>query len=115
MKYIRTKDNVWQYDRNRNVVRPSEDGKSIVYWLHFVEKEIVKQADTIEELCDEIVFYDLEEEVMQILSPSFSKWSILNDLKDGRIKDNNVYGAIWTEWGLKYVAKMNEEGNLELL
>ncbi len=26
-----------------------------------------------------------------------------------------VYGAIWTEWGLKYVAKMNGKGEFELL
>ena len=26
-----------------------------------------------------------------------------------------VYGAIWTDTGLKYIAKMNEKGELELL
>ncbi len=26
-----------------------------------------------------------------------------------------IYGAIWTEKGLTYVAKMNDEGELELL
>ena len=31
------------------------------------------------------------------------------------LEDKNVYGAIWTEWGLKYVSKMNEKGELELI
>ena len=29
--------------------------------------------------------------------------------------DEIIYGAIWTDKGLIYVAKMNEEGELELL
>ena len=30
-------------------------------------------------------------------------------------KGDNVYGAIWTDKGLIYVAKMNDKGELELL
>ena len=71
---------------------------------------IVKQANTIEELCDEFVCdnkivnveYDLENNL----------W--VNDKLFEDIKDI-VYGAIWTGIGLIYVAKMNEKGELELL
>ena len=39
----------------------------------------------------------------------------LGSLIDEKYKDIKLYGAIWTEWGLKYVAKMNDQGKLELL
>ena len=103
MKYIRTEDNIWQYDRNRNVVRPSEDGKSVVYWLNFDEKEIIKQSDTIEELCDEFVFEET-------YSSGLKRHIITEDVAVG-----TQFGAIWTDKGLIYVAKMNDNGELELL
>lgn len=133
MKYIRTKDNVWQYDRNENVVRPSEDGKSIVYWLNFGEKEIIAKADTIEELCDEFVYrknlYKLETRVdgtRYIDRYHFGGYDnhMTYDLDKSNIKCLNdlipeirkeVYGAIWTDKGLIYVAKMNDKGEWELL
>ena len=47
-------------------------------------------------------------------------WSDFNELKkfDYHYKKKEYkyfYGAIWTEWGLKYVAKMNENGELKLI
>ena len=72
----------------------------------------VKQADTIEELCDWYVsvwskdghteyctYYDLGRDLFQSLT--CAKFTI--------------YGAIWTDKGLIYVAKMNEKGEFELL
>ena len=72
----------------------------------------VKQADTIKELCDWFVtvwskdghteyctYYDLDRDLFQSLV---------------RAKFT-VYGAIWTDKGLIYVAKMNKEGEFELL
>lgn len=126
MKYIRTKDNVWQYDRNKNIVRPSEDGKSIAYWLNFDEKEIIQQADTIEELCDELVIKYKNEEKPRYIDMSklleacknvgltfreHVKW-LFAYYKD-RLEICKL--AIRTDKGLIYVAKMNEKGELELL
>lgn len=113
MKYIRTKDNVWQYDRNKNVVRPSEDGKSIVYWLHFDEKEILKSADTIEELCDEFVITCSENYEYKEFYPCLGTYTTIKEHKNSN--EHTIYGAIWTDKGLIYVAKMNEKGDLELL
>ena len=80
----------------------------------FIPKnEIVAEADTIEELCDEfviayenggrIVYGDLE----------WAKVKAMVNSKSG-IK-SIIYGAIWTDKGLLYVAKMNDKGELELL
>lgn len=90
-----------------------------------LNSDIIKQADTIEELCDEFrgvwtnycedgkdaheeyhydkeknVFYDDFEELTH--KAAIEKFDIF-------------YGAIWTDKGLVYVAKMNEKGELELL
>ena len=69
----------------------------------FIPKnEIVEEADTIEELCDEFVCNE-----MFIYDKTDMKWFVE--------KGDNVYGAIWTDKGLIYVAKMNDKGELELL
>ena len=36
-------------------------------------------------------------------------------LAQNKIYIKAVYGAIWTEFGLKYIAKLNNKGELELL
>ena len=91
MKYIRTKSGIkTQYD----TVRPCN---------------VVEKADTIEELCDEFVGID-----------SQGHFIIHNDkwLEGARIvplEEIKYYGAIWTDKGLIYVAKMNDKKELELL
>jgi len=125
MKYIRTKDGIiyrmvqigyGQYraiDKNGNLLFGIEG----------------KQADTIEELCDDFIgvldngngshiWYDDE-----YLGIDYADWETpeeLSVLKFKYAKSNNslnevLYGAIWTDKGLIYVAKMNEKGELELL
>ena len=71
------------------------------------------KANTIKKLCDDfvvayeggarLVYGDLE----------WAKIKAKESLKLGN--KSIIYGAIWTEWGLKYVAKMNEKGELELI
>ena len=80
----------------------------------FIPKnEIVEEANTIEELCDEfvvvyengarIVYADLEWATVKAKASSKTGIKLI------------IYGAIWTEWGLKYIAKINSKGELELL
>ena len=105
-KYIRTKDGTIELNN------PS------------IEREIIAQADTIEELFDEfrellpiykgndIIGYEPEK---WVYSPSDKRF--YNDLGEWRsVKDfiiggNTVYGCIWTPKGLIYIAKMNKKGN----
>ena len=121
--YIRTKD---AYGKEIIALfdnRPIEKGGNV---LKFSQKSIVlkkriiierkdfdnsKQADTIEELCDEFV-----------VAYENNGYVVLSNLAQVRLyRGNNgfsnsqVYGAIWTDKGLIYVAKMNEKGDLELL
>jgi hypothetical protein len=88
----------------------------------------IDPADTIEELCDEVVivypngshsvsqcydyksFYEsIEGQVGHLEKMPYTK----ENLAEYEIYE--IYGAIWTDKGLIYVAKMNENGELELL
>ena len=105
MKYIRTKDGIYELDG-----------------FGFRYPKDYKKADTIEELCDCVV-------TMNELCDTPITENLLHELgNDKHIIKNALYQikqgqhgkwwlklAIWTEWGLKYVAKMNPKGELELL
>ena len=107
MKYIRTKDGrivEYQSDFYKTDIVCGKDG--------FIFKDdILKQADTIEELCDEFVWIDTENNHNIKPKTGDGLWCLCCDYKNGQ----NIYGAIWTDKGLIYVAKMNDKGELELL
>ena len=105
--YIRTKNRIYKVE--------SETFDKKGYYIDeyeydmILKRQVIKQADTIEELCDRFVVIDKEtKEVISIVSfLEYAKlWSYCK---------YNIYGAIWTKFGLKYVAKMNDEGDLELI
>ena len=124
MKYIRTKNDI--YDMSTK----NEKGEYDVQIVDYVDEEtyggrtgrlylippksVIKQADTIEELCDNFVRYVAVDDFHNILRDyEFKDLKLIGE----RIRktDDKVYGAIWTDKGLIYVAKMNEKGELELL
>ena len=100
MSYIRTKDGrILDFDKLNEVSKLSID----------MAEEPIREAKTIEELCDGFVyckrgFYEI---YRQLDFAHYDKEYIKNG---GTIK-----GAIWTSKGLIYVAKMNENGELELI
>ena len=102
IKYIRTKDKI--------VKHPHPNAEVFTF-----RYEIVKQADTIKELCDEWICRDNNN-----IEYRPYRFYFLDDLY-AFIKENKlferytIYGAIWTDKGLIYVAKMNEKGELELI
>lgn len=113
MRYIRTKD---------GKVRKSKDFAADELWNYENETDnILKQADTIEELCDEfVVIRNNDKYVCDYIGEEPYYLAIEHD-GDGHyfskkeLLDLIVYGAIWTDKGLIYVAKMNDKGELELL
>lgn len=90
MKYIRTKDGIY-----------SEE----IEWTSNPPKKLaLAKSNKIEELCDEFIgIY----KGRHIKSLSKDLW-ILKDCE-------SIYGAIWTDEGLIYVAKLNDEGEFELI
>ena len=114
--YIRTKDGrIAEVKENMAIKRCSENVLRLVYkdnrsiCVLNGNDDIIKEADTIEELCDRFVVMDKEtKEVMNIVSfLAYAKlWSSCK---------YDVYGAVWTDKGLIYVAKMNDKGDLILI
>lgn len=102
MKYIRTKDG--RIGRRCGTTEVSIKG--IFYSIGKVD--IIKQADTIEELCDEFVVVDEEN------NHYVNELQVLHYICRKQ-KNYTIYGAIWTDKGLIYVAKLNDKGEWELL
>ena len=116
MKYIRTKYGkkiidvsklkyVGEDENDYFFCKVYKSGKESKVIKCFTKKVITKIADTIEELFDEFVVFDSKGKP-QVYSPfDVKEWTI----------NTKLFGAIWTDKGLIYVAKMNEKGELELL
>lgn len=112
MKYIRTKDGIkdgiYEISKSeKGFLMASKPNESFVLYDNI---EVISQSDTIEELCDVFICVYNNDNNHDIYYP----YAI--DVKDMNLtKNNNWYGAIWTDKGLIYVAKMNDKGKLELL
>ena len=78
-----------------------------------IMKNAIKQANTIEELCDEFIFDGGDDTPLLCTYEELKYW--FNHSKEQQYKIRNCYGAIWTDKGLIYVAKMNNDGELELI
>ena len=110
MKYIRTEDGIFEVD----FVEYSTYYHTIG-WNIFEKEQIIAQANTIEELCDEFVVKHIKNEKAYV-ADEYKKAEILKDRqKVFEYGVEAVYGAIWTDKGLIYVAKLNENGKLELI
>ena len=75
---------------------------------------IVKQADTIEKLCDYWDFYDLLDNEYKVKPINLYSVGVMKASLE-RKTASDIKLAIRTDKGLIYVAKMNDEGELELL
>lgn len=103
--YIRTKNMIFQVESETF----DKQGYYIGDYGVILKYQVIKQSENIEELCDRFVVMDKEtKEVMNIVSfLEYAKlWSYCK---------YNIYGAVWCEWGLKYVAKLDDKGDLELI
>ena len=147
-KYIRTNDGIYEVgekvivepNNNPNISRfPNESGYYItrknflggIDFNYVGESEIIKEAGTIEELCNEFVAHWKDDDKEFGINGEYYKRN--NDKRRYFQYENvdemflaisyytgdsdrlNIYGAIWTDKGLIYVAKMNKDGKLELI
>ena len=114
-KYIRTKDGkIYEVEKEFAydiVVKCKElvNGNLVIH-----KSMVVKQADTLEELCDDFVLIRQEKELGETIRV-FTRLELLLEFAICQWETDIIYGAIWTDKGLIYVAKMNEKGELELL
>lgn len=120
--YIRTKDGVYKVSHYNAYATHKRKGETLLegYKTSYIKNEnIISQSDTIEELCDEFVYIENGK-------PRVLDRVITRTLKEKGIKyaekiysqpnwNGLMFGAIWTDKGLIYVAKMNDKGELELI
>ena len=117
MKYIRTGKEYWG-DIYEAI------GEEELYWVVKDGKDkklipkcnVTKQSDMIEELCDKFVLRGIDiiilnKEHTQYRFEGSDEWL---DITDTELR-LGIYGAIWAEKGLIYVAKMNDKKEFELL
>lgn len=100
--YIRTKD---------GRIVDTENAYEPLQWAEQARDYALteREANTIEELCDRFVVIDKEtKKVMNIVA----FWEYAKLWVSWKY---NIYGAIWTDKGLIYVAKMNSDGKLVLI
>lgn len=112
MKYIRTKDGIYE------VGELVETESTILDKLHtkcYLKQNIIAKADTIEELCDEFVLYDNLLNTYGVFDKKVITFKWLKEHFGLYDKGMTLYGAIWTLKGLIFVTKMNEKGELELI
>ena len=117
MNYIRTHDGIYEVEKKQ---RAYFEGQPWLYYCKgrsssIEEKDILKQADAIDELIDELI--DMVDGKPVIESDENCVFLSCKKML-GEIKD--IFGAIWVigennEPILRSVAKENEEGKLELL
>ena len=118
MKYIRTKDGII-LDRDKYL----QDLDIEQYSMYM--QGLLKETDNIEELCDEFVALLFDDETIYecplgyyteiFKARTHCLQSLIKNYDINMIGVRAIYGAIWTDKGLIYVAKMNEKGVLELL
>lgn len=101
--YIRTKDGIYEFNKTFN-------GASIriIYG-----NEIIKQSENLDELCDEFVVIRDNTKINQLIRTDNIEYLKEMIKEDKRIIA--VKGAVWTDKGLIYVAKLNDKGELELI
>ena len=109
MKYIRTKNKIYETDKDISCCGIE------IYKVRNHDFSIfgngLQKGDTIEELCDEFVVRDGCDKTCLEIDSNYESLKCNNWLNGGYI----VYGCIWTDKGLIYVAKMNTDGVLILI
>ena len=106
MSYIRTKEGIYELKDNGKY----GDLIKTIGLDNFLSQNY-KQSDNLAELCDEFVVA-FEENNDRITYLDLD-WAI--DKAKRYAGHTTIYGAVWCEWGLKYVAKMDDNGELILI
>lgn len=114
MMYVRTKDGVYEVEQSQ-----LEDDEEVVNcdYGQIHKLEILRKSENLEELCDEFVRIVKRNKLKSLIT--LGAIEHLKEHSQNFINDfmntYEIYGAIWTDKGLIYVAKMNDKGELELI
>ena len=120
-----TKDGVLKWTAVGTEQNSMEEQRGIrCHFSATLNSEVIKQADTIEELCDELIWIWNKKEYPHSTARQYVRYSfgdLKREMRDQLNYGKNInldyiiFGAIWTDKGLIYVAKLNKKGELELI
>ena len=102
---------IYYYDEDKGA-HLERDGKGGRSMDNYNLKD-ARMADTIEELCDDFIFFDTHDNNKPHLKSSADGEGIW--YLGASLFKETVRGIIYTDKGLTYVAKMNKKGELEVL
>lgn len=110
-KYVRTDRGIYEIES----VFVNNEGEFVGYnivddFMIILRNQVVKSADTIEELCDGFIFKDTCANELHLVNQN-GGISMLG----ATLFKETLRGFIETDTGLIYVAKLNDKGEFELL
>lgn len=118
MKYIRTENgHIYEYVEQR--IYPNQYAKFGLYRhnLNSEYEQIIAEADTIEELCDYVIWVDKETKDIVLITDIHNTNN--NEYSKEELNDIDVYYAIKLfnndKVDIVSVAKMNDKGEFELI
>lgn len=126
MRYIRTEDAILIFSHSKlspfngtDICLYCWNSKKEVVVLCSNKDKIVKIGKNIEELCDEFVAIGVPNRTFIIDEKDYKEQGLTLKqyvcLLFAQYENIVIYGAIRTDKGLIYVAKMNDKGELELM
>lgn len=107
--YIRTENRIYKVESETC----NKQGYYIGDYDVILKELVISQSENLEELCDEFVMVDNSEN--KPYRPFIIYGRSLGELKERQSCNESLYGAIWTDKRLIFVAKMNDKGELELI
>jgi len=130
-RYARTNEGVYQ------ILREAQISKDIIKYdvkpnkkleYHIFNSDIIKESDNLEDLIDEYIAWWKDEKQRKLYGSKNKKCIYYQDINLDKlflkmshslpglaVDYMNIYGAIWTDRGLIYVAKMNKNEEWELI
>ena len=119
-KYIRTKDKIYKVTNDKfGIIEENGIFKKFCENMGhtwYGELDVISQSDNPVDLCDEFVYVKKSNGNKTIYAGFIAfqrKFSTRVEI--AKATESDLYGGIWTDKGLIYVAKMNEKGEFELI
>lgn len=111
-KFIKSKYGVYRYmwTDDENSIGCERGTGTGTFMEQVFTHDIVAESDNLIDLCDEFVVCYNGKTICQFARCVWN-YDEIKHLGNG----NDFYGAIWTDKGLIYVARLNEQGELELI
>ena len=110
--YIRTKDGIYKVEstlRDNGIVK----GYNVEKMGFIIKDQVIKQSESLFELIDEFVVIRDSTKINQLVRTDNIEY--LKEMMKEEKRIITIKGTIWTDFGLKYLANVNNDGGLELI